>query len=118
MPKARINKFIFQEANVFFRMKTKAKNLVVKKDGDNYSMEFSSNNKKIDIPVLFMPNLAELPDQNSDSTPYAWGKLLKEDSFYYLVPEKNSFAIKVGPIAEGILDSDIEIDWPNIQWGS
>ncbi|MBT4962723.1 MAG: hypothetical protein HOI53_08615 [Francisellaceae bacterium] len=127
MPKTRINKFIFQDGNVFFRIKTTAKNLVFKKNEDNYLIEFSSvlsEGEKNNIPVQFIPNLTESPAQNSTSTTYTWGKLIKESSteneshfFYYLVPEKYNFAAKLGPVTEQVLDSDLEIDWPNIQWG-
>ena len=128
MPKTRINKFIFQDGQVFLRLKTTATNLIIKRDGDNYSIQFSSQlseNTKIDIPVEFMETLPDLPDQNSDSTPHEWGKLIKEKNtgddshfVYYLVPEQFDFAVKIGPLAEETIASDLEIDWPNIQWGT
>ena len=128
MPKTRINKFIFQEGNVFLRLKTTAKNLVFKKDGVNYSIEFSnqlSENMKTKFQVIFMPDLKEVPSSNTISETYSWGRLIKEESTdidsqfcYYAIPEEFDYAAKLGPFSKDLIKLDLEIDWPNIQWGT
>ena len=130
--KNRINKFIFQEGSVFLRLKATAENLVCQKNENGYSLVFAnklSNDKESNIHVTFVQGLAEVPSDNIIREDFSWGELIKEKStektaekntpiFYYVIPDKCDYAAKVGPFTEAIINSELEIDWENIQWGS
>ncbi len=147
MPKARINKLIFQEGKVFLRIKTTARHLKLKREGFDYTIEFQakdSENSMISMPIVFVQSFGfsdsiyadaidlgykksefeNLPDAGVVSEIYTWGQVINlkaatqlPQCYYYLVPTNQKFAVRIGPFAAGIETSDIEIDWPNIQWG-
>lgn len=142
MSKARFNKFIFQGGKTFLRLKTLAKDLKVKKQGTDYSMEVligASQDRRLSIPVVCLDKFQESSsvikdlvkidcvikdDERSVSeSEMAWGWLKsftdKENMiYYYLEPAKKTYAIRVGPIPKDIDGSKIEIDWTNLQWGT
>jgi len=139
MAKARFNKFIFPQDNFFFRLKTMANNLKVKKESGGYCMEFASQSTAGNtslVPVVYVENFsdeiitrdAESLGLNADIVPaqtntkkFYWGELktLKADiaNYYYLAPSEQPFAIKIGPIDKNVDGANIEMDFQNIQWG-
>ncbi len=147
MSKSRINKLIFQDGKIFLRVKTVARNLKLKKIESNYAVEFypkNANGKPTEIPITFIneysfpetlekdalqlgldkDDIDKLPNVGVSLKNYDWGKFVgwetPEDApnnYYYLTPQKQKFSIKVGPIPTTLDSDDIELDWPNIQWG-
>jgi len=142
---SRINKFIFHESNVFLRLKTNAKDLKVVKDVSkkeaDYHMQIPTPSNGEDhtaIPVIWINDFndstllndaktlgfAERSLENaSTKIQENWGLLTKlKDSkanfnYYYLSPKNKNYAVKIGPIHQGIDGTKIKIDWSNLQWG-
>ena len=140
--KSRINKFIFKDGKVFLRIKTKAENLIVKKNSINYEMIFptpSDNQQFTSIPVVWINDFDKdkilsketlFLDHEEDSlkdsileTEENWGALTafknskSKMNYYYLSPKNKPYAIKIGPIHDSIDGKEIEFDWSNLQLG-
>lgn len=127
MLNSRINKFIFKGGKVFLRLKTNAKNLKVIKMDSDYTMDFvdgSAGNKKISIPVIWVEDFESVKAEGLGSEVVeSWGLRLssisedKKETSYFIQPENQKFAVKVGPIPKILEGKSLEIDWSNLQWG-
>lgn len=131
--KTRINKFIFQNENIYFRIQSKAKNLKVKKFQSNYLMEFENTLKKnlntsrfISVDVLMINDLKLIPSDHKNEANFevvhknttsfediqeTWGlrrcvfNEVEKSKTYYLLPNKISENISIGIQIGPILNS-------------
>jgi len=122
-------------------MKTEAKSLVVRKDGEDYTMEIPTHSEKVDhteIPLKFLPEVKDLAEAKDDSISlgcdekdldkainqkeFSWGDIVKIKNFktdthhYYLLAEGLEGSVRVGPLHKGVDGSKIDIDFENLQW--
>ncbi len=144
MAKARINKFIFNDGKVFLRIKAVANGLKILRSDDSYKILFTiKGGKVIEIPLVYKESF-QAPEAIYDDAltlgfdesevqtfknslvkmTYGWGELVcfnaasESSEYFYLIPQDQSIAVRIGPIPNNIDDQQFEIDWTNIQWGS
>lgn len=142
MASSRINKFIFKEGKVFLRLKTTAKNLKVKKEGLNYSMDFAAHGAKgnmVSVPVVWIDDSLNDEFINKEALDLgckeeslvnaitkiktSWGQQTSVKTpdnkaiYYYLHPHNETYGVKLGPIPKNIEGERFEMDLENLQWG-